>query len=258
MSERVNILGVPVVTATFDAAVQQVVAWAQGELLPSGPPIVVALDVHGLSLLADQAVLRRALDGATFLPDGAPLVWLGRLLGARPMERARGSDLLREVSRRTAPLGLRHYFLGGHPGIPQQLAHALAARYRGLQVAGAESPPFARLEPRERPAVAQRINRAGPDVLWVGLGTPLQHWWAADLRPHLACKVVITVGAAFDFVAGRRPEAPRLVQRVGLEWLWRAALEPRRLGPRYLKHNTRFLWLAARQLARPTSDTHRS
>jgi len=123
-----------------------------------------------------------------------------------------------------------------------------ARRYPGMAVAGWDSPPFRALTPTELDEIAQRINDSAADVLWVGLGTPKQEQWAAAMRSRLRSKVVATVGAAFDFHAGRLRQAPRLLQRAGLEWAYRLAQEPRRLWRRYLRNNPLFVILAGAEL----------
>jgi N-acetylglucosaminyldiphosphoundecaprenol N-acetyl-beta-D-mannosaminyltransferase len=116
-------------------------------------------------------------------------------------------------------------------------------RYPGLQVAGTYSPPFHPLSPDEEEAVVARINAAAPDYVWVGLGTPKQDLWLAANRPRLNASALLAVGAAFDLLAGRRRRAPRWMQRTGTEWIYRLAMEPRRLGSRYTRVNARFLGL---------------
>ncbi len=244
-----NILGVRVSARSFDETVNLVLNWAQEPTGPPEPRTVFATSVHGLSEASHDASLRAVLNGgALVVPDGLPLVWFGRLRGNRAMQQVRGTELLEEVCRRSAPFGLRHYFYGSAPGVAEALARKMAARFPGLVVAGWESPPFRALTREEFQATADQINATRPDLVWVGLGTPKQERWVATMQPLLRCRVVLSVGAAFDFHTGRRREAPRLVRHIGLEWAWRLMHEPRRLGPRYLRHNPRFVLLALAQL----------
>ena len=172
--------------------------------------------------------------------DGVPLVWVARRRGAVAAERVCGPDVMLTVCDRGRELGLRHYFLGGRPGVPEALRDRLTERFPGLLVVGAESPPFRALSAEEDAALVDRINDAAPHVLWIGLGSPKQEFWAADHEGALQAPLLLPVGAAFDFHSGNLRRAPRWMQRVGLEWLFRVAMEPRRLAGRYLTTNARF------------------
>jgi N-acetylglucosaminyldiphosphoundecaprenol N-acetyl-beta-D-mannosaminyltransferase len=142
---------------------------------------------------------------------------------------------------------LRHYFLGGLPGVPEQLALRLSDRFPGLLVAGTESPPFRQVSTDEDDALVRRINEADPDIVWVGLGSPKQELWAADHQDRLSAGLVLPVGAAFDFHSGRLRRAPRWMQQIGLEWFYRLAMEPRRLFRRYVVTNSKFVALVIRE-----------
>jgi N-acetylglucosaminyldiphosphoundecaprenol N-acetyl-beta-D-mannosaminyltransferase len=161
-------------------------------------------------------------------PDGMPLVWLGRLRG-HPVERVYGPDLMLAVCERGQARGYRHFFYGGAEGVAETLAARLRARFPRLLVAGSYCPPFRPLTAAEEREVAAQINASGADIVWVGLGTPKQDYWVARFRPLLTAPVLIAVGAAFDFHAGRVRQAPRWMQRAGLEWLFRLTQDPRRL-----------------------------
>lgn len=178
-------------------------------------------------------------------PDGMPLVWIGRRRGLA-VSRVYGPDLMLAVCERGLREGWRHFFYGGTEEVLSDLTARLRDRFPGLQVAGAWAPPFRPLTPREEADVEARINAAHPDVVWVGIGTPKQDYWMAKFRPLLAAPVLIAVGAAFNFHAGRVHQAPRWVMRCGLEWLFRFAMEPCRLWRRYVIGIPRFLWLVFR------------
>jgi N-acetylglucosaminyldiphosphoundecaprenol N-acetyl-beta-D-mannosaminyltransferase len=178
-----------------------------------------------------------------------PLVWLCRLAGFRPVERVYGPDLMLAVCEYGVERGYRHFFFGGGPDVPAALAGRLAHRIAGLRVAGVISPPFGETSEPEEERLIGQINDAHPDIVWVGLGTGTQEHWMARHRPRLEAPVLIGVGAAFDFLSGTKPQAPRWMQRSGLEWLFRLLSEPRRLWPRYRQYPL-FLILIAAQLAR--------
>jgi len=173
------------------------------------------------------------------------VVWMG----PPGVERVYGPDLMLAVCDAGRARGLRHFFYGGKPGVAPELAQRLAARYPGLVVAGTHTPAFRELTPAELDALRAEVARAAPDIVWVGLGTPKQERFMAGPGRSLGAPLLVGVGAAFDFHSGRVPQAPRWMQRSGLEWLFRLCTEPRRLGPRYLTTNSLFvLRLAAQKL----------
>ena len=133
------------------------------------------------------------------------------------------------------------FFYGGADGVAQSLADTMAARFPGLVAVGAYSPPFRPLSDDEIAAECEMINAARPDIVWVGLSTPKQERWMASRKGRLEAPVMVGVGAAFDFHTGRVRQAPRLVQKLGLEWFFRMCMEPKRLWKRYFNMVPRFL-----------------
>ncbi len=254
--DAVDILGVRVAVSSVPEVAGYVVGVAAQGVRGGRCSYVCATSVHGLIEGDSDRAFRDILNGADIVaPDGVPLVWFSRLRGFAAAQRVYGPDLMLAVCRASAPQGLRHYFYGGAPGVPKQLGSALAGRFPGLRVAGAHSPPFRDLSESELREVAHRINASTPDILWVGLSTPKQERWIAAVRHLLQVPIAVTVGAAFDFHTGRLRQAPAWVQRAGLEWAFRLAVEPRRLWRRYSRNNPRFVALAARQLL-STNRTH--
>jgi N-acetylglucosaminyldiphosphoundecaprenol N-acetyl-beta-D-mannosaminyltransferase len=155
--------------------------------------------------------------------------------------------------------GVRMYLYGGrNQGALVQLALNLRQRFPGLQIVGGYSPPFRELDEEETDAVVTEINRSRADIVWVGIGAPKQEKWMAKMRDRLEAPVLAAVGAAFDFHAGRVSQAPAWMQERGLEWTYRIAQEPRRLLPRYLIHNPRFVLRTAVQLVRERLLARRS
>jgi N-acetylglucosaminyldiphosphoundecaprenol N-acetyl-beta-D-mannosaminyltransferase len=242
------VLGVQVSTLSLQESADQMLEWAHDES-SSLPRIVCATSVHGIIEAREDPAFKAILNRAALVtPDGVPLVWVGRLSGCSTMERVYGPSLTRRVCELSAGRGTRHYFYGGAPGVAEELACRLATESPGLRVAGTYSPPFRELTPAELGEVAARINAARADIVWVGLSTPKQERWADSVRGLLEARVVATVGAAFDFHAGRLRQAPAWMQQHGLEWLFRLSQEPRRLWRRYAHNNPRFAVLAVRQL----------
>jgi N-acetylglucosaminyldiphosphoundecaprenol N-acetyl-beta-D-mannosaminyltransferase len=237
----VRIGGIPIAAVTYEGFLRiALTAPAAGQRLR-----VHFCSAHTIVESQGDETLRVALKhGALNVPDGVPLVWLGRSRGFE-IERVCGLDALPDVADRGREFGARHFFYGGGQGVADTLAARLAEAYPGLVVAGTETPPFRPLTPEEDAAMVERLNAARPDYVWVGLGSPKQDLWLAEHRAKLDAAALMAVGAAFDIVGGFRPRAPRALQRAGLEWLFRLAHEPRRLARRYTVVNGRFLALAA-------------
>jgi N-acetylglucosaminyldiphosphoundecaprenol N-acetyl-beta-D-mannosaminyltransferase len=209
-----------------------------------------AAPVHAVMVAQDDPATHMALCGSTLtVPDGMPLVWALNLMGEQLEDRVYGPELMLRYSRRCAERGHRVWLYGGRDqGSLAQLALSLRKQHPGIQIIGGYSPPFRPLTREEEDAVIAEINDAKPDVLWVGIGVPKQEKWMAHMRSALNVPVMCGVGAAFDFHAGRISQAPEWMQRRGLEWIYRIAQEPRRLLPRYLWFNPRFLISMSRQL----------
>jgi N-acetylglucosaminyldiphosphoundecaprenol N-acetyl-beta-D-mannosaminyltransferase len=163
---------------------------------------------------------------------------------------------MRRLTGRSALHGYKQFYYGGGEGVADKLRQALVASYPGLKVVGTLCPPFRQLTDDEDAAVVAAINAARPDIVWVGLSTPKQELWMASHLGRIEAPVMIGVGAAFDFLAGLKPQAPLWMQRSGLEWLFRLCSEPRRLWRRYAKIVPGFLFLVAFDILR--GARHRS
>ena len=241
-----EILGVPIAVTDYDQTMDVMDAVIDAR----GRGYFCAAPVHALMVARDEREMRAALLGATLVvPDGMPLVWAANLLGERLQDRVYGPELMLRYSARCAERGHRVWLYGGRDqGSLAQLALSMRRRHPGIRIVGGYSPPFRPLTRAEEDDIVDEVNRARPDVLWVGIGVPKQEKWMARMRDRLEVPVMCGVGAAFDFHAGRISMAPRWMQDRGLEWIYRIAQEPRRLLPRYLWFNPRFLAAFARQL----------
>lgn len=199
-------------------------------------------NAYTLSLVDQDERLSAALGRAHLnLPDGSPVAWLGRRLGtAGPV---RGPALVVDVARAGADVGVRHFLYGGAPGTAEEMRQRLEEAVPGVQVVGTECPPFRELDDAEVADLAVRVSESGAHVVWIGLGTPKQDYLVPRLADHVEA-VVIPVGAAFDFIAGRVREAPHILHGTGLEWVYRLTREPRRLWRRYVIGNPKFVFSA--------------
>ena len=243
---RVNILGVGISAINLQQAVRQVDDW----IARRSAQYVNVCTVHTVMECQNDLRLRQLVnESGMATPDGMPLVWLGQVHGYREAGRVYGPDLMLAICDESQSTGRRHFFYGGAPGVAERLADQLKARYPALVIAGIYCPPFRPPDVDEDQEVLDAINRASPDIVWVGLGTPKQDYWVARHRGRLTAPVLIAVGAAFDFHVGLLRQAPRWMQRNGLEWLFRLIQEPRRLAFRYLVYNPLFVLRVALQLA---------
>lgn len=242
-----DILHMRVDATRYDEAVRQVVTWARA----GASRTVCVANVHMVMETVDDPAFRAVVNGADLVtPDGMPLVWALRRLGHPKATRVYGPDLMLHVCAAAAEAGLPVAFYGGTPETLDALAARLGARFPGLHVACRIAPPFRALTPEEDARDRDALVASGARIVFVGLGCPKQERWMAAHRGRVPA-VMLGVGAAFDFHAGRVRQAPAWLQRAGLEWAFRLAMEPRRLWRRYARHNPRFVLRLARQLWHP-------
>ncbi|HEX2722610.1 MAG TPA: WecB/TagA/CpsF family glycosyltransferase [Gemmatimonadaceae bacterium] len=233
-----QILGTRVDSTSYADASRLILNWARnGE-----SRYVCIANVHMVMEAYDSKPFRQQVNAADLVtPDGMPLVWSLRRAGHRMQGRVYGPDLMLKVIDQAAikkvPIGL----LGGRPEILNELATRLGRWFPDLDVRYRFSPPFREPTPDEDQRMVNDINASGALILFVGLGCPRQEIWMAEHAGRVR-SVMVGVGAAFDFHAGAVRQAPRWMQRIGLEWVFRLTQEPRRLWRRYLYHNPRFLW----------------
>jgi len=246
-AERGDVLGVKVSAITMDDAIATIERWI-GE---GRREYVCITGVHGIMECRDDPTLRRIHNEAGMVtPDGMPLVYFLHLVGRKRTERVYGPDLMRKMTTLSASRGYRQFYYGSGAGVADKLKDGLIRSVPGLQVAGTFCPPFREMTPAEDQAVVDLINAARPDIVWVGLSTPKQERWMAAHLGRIEAPVMIGVGAAFDFLAGTKRQAPKWMQRHALEWLFRLCSEPRRLWRRYATIVPGFMILAARELVR--------
>jgi N-acetylglucosaminyldiphosphoundecaprenol N-acetyl-beta-D-mannosaminyltransferase len=242
--ERRTILGIRVDATSYEDATARVMEWAL-----RGESRIVCLGVVASVMEArDSERYRDALASADLVTaDGMPLVWMLRWLGARPASRVYGPDLTLAVLQAAQAAGVPVGFYGSSEEVVERLVANLRRRFPRLGVAFEQAPPFRTLSQEEDEAAVRAIRESGARILFVGLGGVKQDLWMAEHRGRVPA-VMLGVGAAFDFLAGTKPQAPRWMQDSGLEWMFRLATEPRRLWKRYLRHNPRFAFLAVKQI----------
>lgn len=240
---RLEILGVTITPTNLEDTVSSIAGWVGG----AEPGYVCLAAAHSIMACQADNELLRAFNGSSMtVPDGMALVWLLRRRGFTMAGRVYGADLMESTCDRLRERG--HFFLVGEEGGADGLAEMLRARHSGLKVVGAFAPPFLPIyDPRWSKSV-DLINASGAEIVWVGLGTGKQEKFMAMYREKPEPPVLISVGAAFDFLSGLKPRAPVWMRRSGLEWLFRLATEPRRLWPCYREYPRFALLLLAEAL----------
>lgn len=229
-----------------EKALMTVINWTKKK---SGNYVCVS-NVHMCMEAYDNSDYANIVNNADLIvPDGKPLVWTQKLLGYKKASHVRGTDLTlalcTEAEKRRIPIGL----YGGSQRALDNFIIFLKKSYPNLEVAYSFSPPFRLLTKEEDDLYTSQINESGAEILFVGLGCPKQEIWMAEHKNKVNC-VMIGVGAAFDFLSGDKKEAPKWMQNMGIEWVFRFSSEPDRLWKRYLKHNPRFVLLFLKQLMR--------
>lgn len=228
-----RLFGIDVAALTAAETAQLIVAWADGP----PPRTVITANLDHLEKLRHDAAFRGAYARADLVTaDGMPLVWLSRLEGRPLPERVAGSDLVEPIARLAAASGRSLFLLGTTMPRLERAAERLVTASPTLRIAGLEAPPFGfERNPAEEDRLAARLSAADADIVLVALGAPKQELFADRMARRLRHGVFVGVGGSLDFLAGATRRAPPVVRRTGLEWAWRAASEPARLGPRYAR-----------------------
>jgi N-acetylglucosaminyldiphosphoundecaprenol N-acetyl-beta-D-mannosaminyltransferase len=243
--DRDDVLGVNVSAIAMDDAIATLDRWI-GE---GRREYVCITGVHGVMECRRDPSLRKIHNEAGMVtPDGMPLVYFLHLTGKKHTQRVYGPSLMRAMTAVSSGRGYRQFYYGGDVGVAEKLQQTLVGSNPGLEVVGTLCPPFRKLTQEEDSAVVDAINAARPDIVWVGLSTPKQERWMAEHRGRIDAPVMVGVGAAFDFLAGTKRQAPEWMQRHALEWFFRLCSEPRRLWRRYAYIVPGFTFLAVVEL----------
>lgn len=249
-----DILGMRVDGTCYERAIDQITAWARAR----ESRYVCVSTVHMVMEGHDNPEFQEIVNSADYVTsDGMPLVWGLRALGVEAASRVYGPDLTPMLCARAAAEGIPVGFYGSTDAVLSNMVVQLRDRYPDLQVTYQHSPPFRALTEDEEAEEIEQIQRSGAQILFVGLGCPKQERWMASRRGRIDA-VMLGVGAAFDFVGGTKAKAPKQMQDMGLEWLFRLVTEPKRLWKRYLYHNPRFVMLFGWQLVRSKSKGERT
>jgi N-acetylglucosaminyldiphosphoundecaprenol N-acetyl-beta-D-mannosaminyltransferase len=242
--QKKQILGTYITPITYDRTCALINHWqSNNESL-----YICAANVHMVMEAHDSPTYQQVINEADLVTsDGMPLVWMLRLLGYPHQERVYGptltEKLLQKASEESIPIG----FFGSTPEVLRILVTNVKKEYPKVDIVYAYSPPFKRISDEEDLEITKRINLSGARILFIGLGCPKQEYWMHAHRGKVQA-VMLGVGAAFDFLARTKPQAPLWIQKIGLEWLFRLLTEPKRLWKRYFINNPRFIFLALKQL----------
>jgi N-acetylglucosaminyldiphosphoundecaprenol N-acetyl-beta-D-mannosaminyltransferase len=242
--KKVSVVNAPVTASPFDEQIKVILEWASKHL----SKVVCVANVHMVTeayLNQDFGKVLKSADLVT--PDGMPLVWMMRMLGARNQDRVAGLDILQAICKAAPSTNISLFFVGSETPILDQMRVRLNQEFPNLQIAGMEPLPFRPLTPAEDEALIQKINASGAGVVLVSLGCPKQERWMAEHKDKIHA-VMIGLGGAFPVYAGICKRAPRWVREMGMEWFYRLIQEPRRLWKRYSTTIPLFLWLASKQL----------
>jgi N-acetylglucosaminyldiphosphoundecaprenol N-acetyl-beta-D-mannosaminyltransferase len=220
-----------------------------GAALSHLPAYVTVSGAHGIvESVGDESVRHAHQEALMVVPDGMPLVWLGRILGYRSIGRVYGPDLMQAMFSKKEYRDLRHFFYGSNASVITALVNVMVSRFGQFNFVGSYSPPMRPIGFREDDDVLLRIREAAPHILWVGLSTPKQELWLQMHMKQIGSGVGIGAGAAFELVSGTITQAPRWIQRSGFEWLFRLIMEPKRLFRRYFFVVPSFAWLFSQRL----------
>lgn len=243
---RVNICDVEIDRISFNEVVEKIIQVATTSKLAT---YVVTPNAHHVTMLQKDARFREIYQHAFLVvPDGVPLLWAAQFLKTPLQGRVNGTDLFEELSATAAKAGLKIFLLGGRPGAADSAAKMLQARHPKLNIVGTYCPPYGfESDLAEVKRINETIQAAAPHLLFVGLGAPKQEYWMYDHCEELGVPVSLGIGVSFELVSGMVQRAPKLMQKMGLEWFFRLVVEPKRLWQRYLVGNSVFVWLVIKQ-----------
>lgn len=238
---KVNIVEIPI----FAGQIREAVTIVLNHFHKAENLCISATGAHGIVESYDNIEFKQILQGYFLnLPDGMPNVWYGRLKGFKKMGRCYGPEFFKILIQETSDTNIRHFLCGGKEGVADQLKSVCITKFNNRNIVGTYSPPFLDVDQYNYAEIGNIINDTGADIIWIGLSTPKQEWFAYRLSKFTRSKYIIAVGAAFDFHIDAIRQAPEWVQNAGLEWLFRLSMEPKRLFKRYLHIIPRYISLS--------------
>lgn len=247
-NDKSNIIGIDIFVGNNKLFSQFLIESISDQSSNANNRKISATSAHGIVEANNNPEFKHTLQSFYLnLPDGVPLVWAGRMDGYNNMERCSGVDMFEEVMLSTSAKPIQHFFCGGKPGIADELKEAVRIKFNNKQIVGTFSPPFTKMTPDEFSVLGKMINNSGANVVWIGLSTPKQEVFAAELSKYCSVNYIITVGAVFDYFTGHLDRGPKFMQQNGLEWLYRLYKEPKRLWKRYAQIIPAFTFIVIKQ-----------
>jgi N-acetylglucosaminyldiphosphoundecaprenol N-acetyl-beta-D-mannosaminyltransferase len=251
-ADRIELMQCAFDPVGVEAALERCLGWCLG---PRASHTLVTMNASLICMMRRDTSLRHAcLRGDLIVADGVPLVWASRLAGCPLPERVAGVDLMTALLGMGSEHRLGAYFLGAKPEVVSEMTRRVAGAHPGLRVLGARDGYFG---PAESSSIVTEVRGLAPHMLFVGMPSPFKEIWCEENRDALQVPLIMGVGGSFDVLAGHVRRAPRAMQKLGLEWSWRLAMEPRKMWKRYLLSNTEFMWLATREILARRVGLHR-
>ncbi|MDN4076688.1 WecB/TagA/CpsF family glycosyltransferase [Paenibacillus polymyxa] len=233
-----RIASTDVAALTFQETVHTLERWAVGRK----DSYVCICNTHSIVTAGNHPEFHEALTQADLCtPDGMPLVWALKLYGFERQDRVDGPSLMLKLCERAPQTEVSVYFYGSTPDTLDSLKDRVGQDYPGIRIAGSFSPPFRELQPEEEKQIIEEINASGAHLIFVSLGCPKQEIWMHRNKDRIR-GVMVGVGAAFDYITGKVRRPPLMIQRLGLEWLYRLLCEPKRLWKRYAYNNPMYIY----------------
>jgi N-acetylglucosaminyldiphosphoundecaprenol N-acetyl-beta-D-mannosaminyltransferase len=244
-----QVLGIPLYDKSISNAVFTIIEATNKS--PKKNYLISATGAHGMVYAQSHTEFKNLLNSFYLnLPDGMPGVWIGRLKGANEMQRCYGPDFFAELIKSSNDTSIKHFFCGGKEGVAEELKNICNQKFSNNNIVGTYSPPFRDMADDEMKELADEINSKEVNIIWIGLSTPKQEIFAERLSEFTEVDFICTVGAAFDFHTGKVKQAPHLIQRMGLEWLFRLLMEPKRLWKRYMEIVPMFIFFNLQEFLR--------
>ncbi len=227
---------------------EQVVETIRGWIEEKKTRYINIINVATIMCCVDSPELTDIVNNSSLtIPDGMPLVFLGKLAGLNA-KRCYGPDIMLDIIKDGVSYGYKHFFYGNKMEVLNMLEDSLKEMFKDIKIVGKIPSPFRPETDEEKKEFTKIIDESGADIVWVGSGTPLHDYWSAEYSTRLNSAVIIPVGGAFNVHAGNVKQAPRWMMNIGMEWFFRLCIEPKRLWRRYIIGNTRFILLLLKQI----------